>query len=67
VQRLTLLNSSPTGAKTVGKFANQKAWSEHEQQSRRQYREDDDQREQQYDEWMTERYEREIQQMRGDW
>jgi hypothetical protein len=66
VQRLTLLNSSPTGAKTVGKFANQKAWSEHEQQSRRQYREDDDQREE-FDEWLPERLGDEVELMDGGW
>jgi hypothetical protein len=51
----------------MGKNANAEIYRKLEQQSRHQYREDDDRREQQYDEWMTERYEREIQQMRGDW
>jgi hypothetical protein len=37
-----------------------------EKQERRQYREDDDQREE-FDEWRDKPYEREIQQMRGDW
>jgi hypothetical protein len=38
-----------------------------EQKARRQYRENDDQREQQYDEWLPERLGDEVELMDGGW